>query len=70
MIEDALQIKFEEEGVKLMAEMKALEDREKYRAIHQAVIRAVPLDEVRRAIAEASAPPPPPKKKRSKRGQS
>jgi hypothetical protein len=69
MIEDLLRDKFGEEGAKLTAEIKALEDMEKYRAINIAIGRATTLGEVRRALAEAAAPPPPPKKKRSKRGQ-
>jgi hypothetical protein len=68
-IEDALRIKFGEEGVRLVPEITALEDAEKYRSVNRAILKATTLDEVRRACAEAAAPPPPPKKRRGKRGQ-
>jgi hypothetical protein len=58
-IEDALRIKFGEEGVSLVAEIAALQDAEKYRVINQAIIKATTLDEVRRACSQAAAPPPP-----------
>lgn len=66
-IEDLLKIRFSEEGVLLMAQIRPLEDADKYRLIHQAAVRATTLDDVRHAIAEASAPPPPPRKRSSKR---
>jgi hypothetical protein len=68
-IEEALQAKFGEEGVKLLPEITRLDDPEKYRLITRAVATATTPDEVRRACVEAAAPPPP-KKKRTKRGGS
>jgi hypothetical protein len=69
-IEDALRVKFGEEGVTLIPEIQALEDIEKYRQVHMAAVSAATLDDVRRALAEAAAPPPEPKKKRSRRSGS
>ncbi len=56
MIEDTLRIKFGEEGVGLIAEIEALHDAEKMRAIHRVLVTADNLDEVRGACAEAAAP--------------
>src|SRR5262249_40193107 len=61
MIEDLVRVRFGEEGVKLMTEIKPLEDADKYRTIHLAIAGASTLDEVRRACSEAAAPPPTPK---------
>ena len=69
LIEDLLRVKFGEEGVKLLPEIGALEDTEKFRTLHQIIAKATALDEVRRACATAAAPPEPPKKSpRRKRG--
>jgi hypothetical protein len=72
-IEDLLRVKFGEEGVALLVEIRALEEAEKYLAVHNAIAQGMSgpltLDDVRRAIAKAaSPPPPPPKKRRTKRG--
>jgi hypothetical protein len=69
-IEDGLRAKFGEEGVSLLPEIKALDHIDKYRAVHLALVTAVTLDDVRRAVAEATAPPPSPKKKPTKRKKS
>jgi hypothetical protein len=71
-IEDALRGKFGEEGVRLMPEIRALEELDKLRAMNQAIATATTLDEVRRACAKAAAPAETRKKKRGggKRGSS
>jgi hypothetical protein len=55
-IEDALRLKFGEEGLRLMPEIKVIDDADKYRAIHQSIVTATSLDEVRRVCAEVAAP--------------
>jgi hypothetical protein len=67
-----LRIKFGEEGLALMSEIKSLEDMNKYQAVYHAIAQGMSgpltLDDVRRAIAEAASPPPPsPKKRRGQR---
>ena len=58
MIELALLTKFGEEGASLVAQIRAMNDAEKYRAIQRAIILASSLDEVRQACAKIAAPPP------------
>jgi hypothetical protein len=70
LIEDGLQTKFGEDGVKLLPAITALDDPDKYRAINRAITLATTLEDVRRAVTEAAAPAPPPKKKRGKRAES
>ena len=58
-----------EDGSKLMPEISALEDSDKFRALNISIANATTLDEVRQACAAAAAPPEPPKKStRRKRG--
>jgi hypothetical protein len=57
MIDNALRTRFGAEGVALMPAIEELDDAEKFLALHQAIITAATLDEVRRAYARAAAPP-------------
>jgi hypothetical protein len=72
LIEDMLRAKFGEEGVRLMPQIRALEELDKLRAMMQAIAMATTLDEVRRACAKAAVPEDAPRKKRGggKRGSS
>jgi hypothetical protein len=72
MIEGALRAKFGEEGVRLVPEIEALYDADKYLAVMQTIATATTLEEVRSACAKAAAPEEKPKKKRGggKRGSS
>jgi hypothetical protein len=47
----------------LLPEIKVLDDADKYRAIHQSIVTATTVDEVRRACAAAMSP----EKSRSKK---
>jgi hypothetical protein len=58
LIEDALRVKFGEAGAALAEKIGDLNDADKFRAIHKAIVKADTLDEVRRAYAEAAAPAP------------
>ena len=71
LIEDSLRTKFGDEGVKLLPDILAINDAEKYKVINRAILQATTVDEVRRACAAASAPPPRAKKGgNGKRGRS
>src|SRR5262249_53357814 len=63
LIEDSLRTKFGDEGAKLLPDISAMDDAEKYKAVNRAILHATTLDEVRRACAEAAGPAP-----RRKRG--
>jgi hypothetical protein len=63
IIESTLRYKFGEEGPKLLPEISALEDADKFLALHETIYKAATLDEVRRACAAAAAPPEPSKKR-------
>ncbi len=62
-IEDALRVKFGEEGLQLLPAISDLKNADKYLAMHNSILKAATLEEVRRACATAAAPPEPPKKK-------
>ncbi len=64
MIESALRVKFGEEGLGLFPQIEALNDADKFLAIHEAIVRADDLEEVRQACAAAAAP-----RKRNSRGK-
>jgi len=68
VIEDALRVKFGDDGAKLMPEIDALNDLDKLRALHKITVKATTLEEVRRACTAAAAPEAPRKRTRSKRG--
>ena len=58
LIEDVLRFKFGEEGAKLLPDISAMDDAEKYKAVHRAIGTATTLDDVLRTCAEVSTPPP------------
>jgi len=58
MIEDPLRAKFSDEGAKLLPEISAMNDAEKYKAVNRAIVTATSLDDVRRVCAELKAPAP------------
>ena len=58
VIEEFLRTKFGDEGVKLMPDISAMNDAEKYKTVSRALATATTLDEVRRACADAAGPPP------------
>jgi hypothetical protein len=58
LIEDALSEKFGEAANALIQDIRELDDAEKYRALNRTIIRAETLEQVRQAVAEASAPTP------------
>ncbi len=64
-IEIILRARFGEEGLKLMPEIVALDDPEKYSATTEMLGTATTLEEVRAACAKAAAPAPTPKKGKS-----
>ncbi len=51
LIEEILQAKFGDEGVSLMAEVRAQQDEEKLKAVGRAAGPATSLDDVRRALS-------------------
>jgi hypothetical protein len=55
MLENALRTRFGEQGVELMQAITDLDDAEKFLALHEIIITAATLDEVRRACAKATA---------------
>jgi hypothetical protein len=55
-LETALRTRFGAEGVKLIPAISELDDAEKYDALHQVIIQAESLDEVRRECAKVGAP--------------
>jgi hypothetical protein len=65
LIENALRVKFGEAGVDLVGDLKALYDPAKFVAVHEAILKASSLDEVRRACAKALATPAKRRKKSS-----
>lgn len=70
-IEVMLRTKFGEEANELMDAILELNDAEKYLALTETIVTATTLDEVRRAVAKASAPTPRRKKSGAgKRGSS
>ncbi len=70
LIEDSLRAKFGEEGIKLLPDIEAMNDAEKYKAVNRAILTATTLDEVRRACAAAAGPAPRAKKgSNGKRGR-
>jgi hypothetical protein len=62
-IEIGLRLKFGEQGLELLPQIKTLEDADKYDIIHQALFTASSLEEVRRVYEQAAAPAPAPEKK-------
>jgi hypothetical protein len=69
LIEHALLRKFGDKAAGLVEQIRAMNDAEKYRAIHDVIVDASHLDEVRQACEKAAAPPPRRKKgSSSKRG--
>jgi hypothetical protein len=68
MLDDSLRAKFGDEGAKLLPEIKALEDADKYRALNIVIAKATTLDEVRHACTTAALPESPRKRTRGKRG--
>jgi len=56
VIERTLRTKFGEAGAGLVPKIEELNDADKYLAIHDVILQANDLDEVRRACAEASPP--------------
>jgi hypothetical protein len=67
IIETLLRDRFGEEGARLLPEIKALNDPDKFVLLSPVIAKATTLDEVRSACAAASAPPEPPPKKRTRR---
>jgi hypothetical protein len=65
LIERQLRVKFGEEGPKLMPEIVALDDPEKYDAIVEKLVTDTTLDELRAACAKLAVPAPTPKKGKS-----
>jgi hypothetical protein len=63
MIEDLLRIRLGDEGPKLLPEITALDDPDKYRAMLATISKAASVEEVRLACAAAAAAPEPAKKK-------
>lgn len=61
-IESALRIRFGEAATKLMAGLEEVWEADKLHALHEAILKAGDLDEVHRAVAEATAPSEPSKK--------
>ncbi len=68
MIERTLRKRFGEHGVGVMAGLQSLYDAEKLLAVHDAILEANTLDEVRHACEEASKPASSPRKK-SRKGE-
>jgi hypothetical protein len=58
MIVDILQFKFGDEALELREAIRELDNAEKYLALNRVIVFATALDEVRRAIAKASATTP------------
>jgi hypothetical protein len=56
-LDNALRTRFGEEGGQLTPVVAELDDAEKYLALHEAIITAATLDEVRQAIVKAQTPP-------------
>jgi hypothetical protein len=70
-VEDLLRSKFGDEADELMPAISELDDAEKYLALNRAVASATTLDEVRQAVAKATAPARRPRKSgNGKRGSS
>jgi hypothetical protein len=70
MMEQALRLRFGDEGAALLPAIQALDDPDKYLAVHDAILQAHSLDEARQACTKAAAPPPRRKKGGSgKRGR-
>jgi hypothetical protein len=63
MLEKLLRSRFGEEGVQLLPAISDLENADKILAMHDAILKAATLEDIRRACAAAAAPPEPPKKK-------
>ncbi len=64
-IEIILRARFGEEGLKLMPEIVALDDPEKYSAMTEMLGTATTLEEVRAACTKLAGPAPTPKKGKS-----
>ncbi len=62
LIKATLKHKFGGEGVALMSEIEEIDDGEKYLALHDVILEATSLDDVRRTCAELAAPPAPKKR--------
>ncbi len=58
LIEDMVRAKFGEQGAKLLPDIWAMNDAEKYKALNRAVAAATTLDEVLRACADLAGPAP------------
>jgi hypothetical protein len=67
VLERLLRKKFGDEGAKLLPEIDALGDADKFCTLSETVASTTTLDEVRRAWAELAKPTEPPKSKRRKR---
>lgn len=67
VIEDALRVKFGEEGARLMPAISAFADAEKLRALHRAILTASQLAEVHQACVAAAAPVPTTRKQPARR---
>jgi hypothetical protein len=55
-------LRFSEEGSKLLPEISALDDADKFLVMLETISGATTLDEIRRACTAATAPAEPPKK--------
>ena len=62
-IEDSLDARFGDAGSKLLPEIVALDDPDKFRAMHKIIATATSVEEIRRACAAAAVAPAPTKKK-------
>ncbi len=72
VIEHALRVKFGEEGAALVPGIEEMNDADKYLAVHEAILKADDLDDVRRACAAAAGSSSARKRKKSadsKRGR-
>ncbi len=67
--ESALRVKFGDEGVQLLQAIKDLDDPDKYLAMHDTILKAATLEEVRRACVAAANPTEPSKKKARRKRQ-